>query len=270
MNQSRLRTTERSSTSADQSPLQIVIVDDLPALREHAAKVVHAVVERPHQIIEALNGEDVVKLAHNAEFALIIMDISMPELNGIKAAQQIWHDHPRQKILFWSQYHREAYIRELGKIVPDEAIHGYVLKSEADEKLGEAIHAVLIDDVPYIDPVVHSVQTRIACKDGALSDSEYETLLDITLGMTDRAMAARRHISVRGAQNRLSILLQKLVKGEDLVLREKAGMEVFNARTRIVFECLKRGLIDIDEFAQLDNDLFKWLYEEYDLQRAEK
>ena len=191
----------------------------------------------------------------------------MPEMNGIKAAKEIWADCPRRKILFWSQYHREAYVRELGKIVPDEAIHGYVLKSEADDRLAYAIESVLLQENPYIDPLVRGVQARIQSKDGSLSDVEYETLLDIAAGLTDKAIAARRHISVRGVQNRLSMLLEKLLKGEDAHLRESAKMEIFNPRTRVVFEAIKRGLLDPDETSRLEDELFEWLGEEFDYQR---
>jgi len=173
------------------------------------------------------------------------------------------------KILFWSQYHREAYVRELGKIVPDEAIHGYALKSESDEKLAYAITSVLLHDNPYIDPLVRGVQARLQSKDQSLTDVEYETLLDTVLGLTDKAIAARRHISVRGVQNRLSMLLAKLVGGEDAHLRETAGMEIFNPRARVVTEALKRGLIDTDELAVLDKDLDDWLCEEFDYERAD-
>ncbi len=191
----------------------------------------------------------------------------MPEMSGIKAAEEVWKESPVTKILFWSQYHREAYVRELGKIVPDEAIHGYALKSESDEKLTYAITSILLHNNPYIDPLVRGVQARLQCKDQSLTDVEYETLLDITAGLTDRAIAARRHISVRGVQNRLSLLLTKLLCGEDSHLKETAGMEIYNPRTRVVFEALRRELIDPDEIGALSDDLNEWLAEEFDYER---
>jgi DNA-binding NarL/FixJ family response regulator len=156
-------------------------------------------------------------------------------------------------------------VRELGKIVPDEAIHGYALKSETDDKFSYAIRSVLLHDNPYIDPVVRGVQARLHARDGSLTDVEYETLLDIATGLTDKAIALRRHISVRGVQNRLSMLMEKLIKGTDAHLRETAGMEIFNARTRIVFEALKRGLLDPDAVATLENEVVDWISEEFEL-----
>ena len=89
----------------------------------------------------------------------------------------------------------------------------------------------------------------------------------VAVGLTDRAIARRRHISVRGVQNRLSMLLQKLLQGEDAHLRETADMEIFNARTRIIFECLRRGLIDPDDLSGLDSELSEWLEDEFDFER---
>jgi DNA-binding NarL/FixJ family response regulator len=245
----------------------VLIVEDVPGLRQHARKVVEQTVPPPVEIVEAANGAEGLKLAQSTSPDLIIMDISMPEMSGIKAAQQIWASAPSRRILFWSQFHREAYVRELGRIVPDEAIHGYALKSETDDKFGQAVKSVLLLGDPYIDPLVRGVQARLASKDSSLTDVEYETLLDVTVGLTDRAIATRRHISVRGVQNRLSMLLQKLLHGEDAHLRETADMEIFNARTRIIFECLRRGLIDPDDLSTLEKELSEWLEDEFDYVR---
>lgn len=247
---------------------KVLVVEDVSGLRQHITRLLRDNIPGPPEVLEAQNGAEGLRLFRTAKPDMIVMDISMPEMSGIKAAQQIWAEDPQTKILFWSQYHREAYVRELGKIVPDEAIHGYALKSESDEKLLYAITSVLLHDNPYIDPLVRGVQARLQCKDQSLTDVEYETLLDIVIGLTDRAIAARRHISVRGVQNRLSMLLTKLVAGEETYLKETAGMEIFNPRARLVTEALKRGLIDTDELAMLDAELNDWLAEEFDYERC--
>jgi DNA-binding NarL/FixJ family response regulator len=246
---------------------KILVVEDVAALRQHVAELFAEKVPGDHEVLQAGNGAEGLKLAKSANPEMIIMDISMPEMSGIRAAQQIWADNPRMKILFWSQFHREAYVREIGKIVPDEAIHGYALKSETDDKLVYAINSVLLHDNPYIDPLVRGLQARLQCKDQSLTDVEYETLLDIALGLTDKAIALRRHISVRGVQNRLSMLLGKLLGGEDAHVRESAGLEVFNPRSRVVLVALKRELIDVDQIANLDKDLEEWLGEEFDYKK---
>lgn len=246
---------------------KLLIVDDLSALRQHIIRLVREKITADLEVAEAANGAEGLKVFRSFKPDFVVMDIVMPEMTGIKAAQQIWQESPRTKILFWSQFHKEAYIRELGKILPDEAIHGYALKSESDEKLLYALTSIMVHDNPYIDPIVRGVQSKLQTKDGSLSDVEYETLLDISLGLTDKAIAYRRHISVRGVQNRLAMLSAKLFKGEDIFLKENAGMEVYNPRTRLVLEGLKRGLIDIDQIPQLEDELNEWIAQEFDYEK---
>jgi DNA-binding NarL/FixJ family response regulator len=242
----------------------ILIVEDTPALRSHITALIKEKIDSSIQVVETDNG--VIGVAMAAELCpdLIVMDILMPQMNGIKAAQQIWSQKPTTKILFWSQFHRESFVREISKILPDEAIHGYALKSEKDEKLLYAINSILLHNNPYIDPLVRKVEARLKCRDQSLTDVEYETMLDIALGLTDRAIATRRHISVRGVQNRLSLLLTKLIGGKDAHLKETAGVEIFNPRTRIVLEALKREIIDVDDLSSMDTELDTWLGDEFD------
>lgn len=238
---------------------KVLVVEDVAALRQYVSRMLSETLVDEPQIFEASNGLEGLQLFQRENPSMVIMDIVMPEMNGIKAAQKIWQHNPQAKILFWSQFHREAYVRELGKIVPDEAIHGYALKSESDEKLRHAMLSVFVHNNPYIDPVIRSAKTRNYGRENALTDVEYETLVDVMLGLTDRAIAARRSISVRGVQNRLASLLNKLIKKEHWVLQKQAGMEIYNPRTRIVMEALKRGYISVEELVQFEDDLNDWL-----------
>lgn len=237
----------------------VLIAEDLTGMRNHAAELMKRMFPENIQLLEAANGNDCVALAMENVPDLIIMDIAMPGINGIKAAQQIWKVHPTMKILFWSQYHREIYVRDMARILPDDAIHGYILKSEADDKFEYAVNCILKHNNPYIDPVVRSIKSRLTKKDESLSEIEYETLIDICLGLTDKAIAKRRHVSVRGVQNRVSILEAKLLKGQNVVAREASGVEVFNTRARAIFEAFKRGLIDNDMLDSMDEEMKDWM-----------
>ena len=247
--------------------MKILIAEDLPSLQEHAQKLVEkafALRSIPISSLQIANsGLEAVRLAQSGDCDLIVMDVAMPELNGIKAASEIWARQPATKILFWSQYHYEAYIRELGKIVPDEAIHGYVLKTESDEKVLDAINSIVFLDLPYIAPAVEAVRAKLKDRSSAVTDLEYETLLDIACGLTDKAIAQKEHISYRGAQNRLSMLLNKLLKGEDGYLKESAGIEVYNPRARLIFEALRRGLITQNDISSHGQGVEEWLFSEF-------
>ena len=236
---------------------KVLVVEDLAALRQHLISILKQTLP-DLEIIEGQNGAQGLQLFRQHKPDLAVMDILMPEMTGIKAAQQIWSENPRAKILFWSQFHKESYVREIGKIVPDEAIHGYALKTESDEKLIHAIRTVLIHDNSYIDPIVRGVQSAILAREGILSESESAILVDLIMGLTDKAIAMRQHISVRGVQNRISALSDKLVKGLDIHARETAGVEVFNTRMRIMLEVFRQGFVDPEKIDELEGELGAW------------
>jgi DNA-binding NarL/FixJ family response regulator len=238
---------------------KLLIVEDIQALRQYVAGVVRETLDHRPQIIEAANGSEGLRAFDSEHPSMVIMDIAMPEISGLKAAQQIWKQNPSAKILFWNQFHREAYVRELGRIVPEQAVHGYTLKGESADKLKHAVLSVFQHNNPYIDPKVRGDKTRIKSRDNSLSDVEYETLVDVMLGLTDRAIAARRSISVRGVQNRLASLLNKLVQREHWALQKSAGMEIYNPRTRVIYEALRRGFISIEELTHFEQDLDDWM-----------
>ncbi len=242
----------------------ILIADSLPGLRLYASTIVRKVSTSLGQIYEAADGQSAIDLALKYSPELIIMDVAMPGVNGIKAATQIWSVNPSAKILFWTQYHREVYIRDLGRIVPDQAIHGYVLKNHADDTLIHAITSVWLQDNPYIDP-----QVRAASKPnragGGLTDREFETLQDLALGLSERAISSRRHISIRGVQCRAAALYSKLRTKRDVFANEASGTELFNPRGRMLFEAVKRGLIEPDSLMAWEGELEAWVNKEFGL-----
>ena len=72
------------------------------------------------------------------------------------------------------------------------------------------LRAVLVDEQCWLDREIRAVQSRAASHISGITDIEYEALLDIALGLTDRAIARRRYLSERGVQNRLRELYAKL------------------------------------------------------------
>lgn len=242
--------------------MKVLIAEDLQPMRQHAMQLVKTHLSEPIEFFETDNGAKALELdeQHNPDFA--ILDISMPDLSGIKVAEKIWARAPKRKILFWSQYSREAHVRELGKIVPDEAIHGYILKSESDDVFGHALRSIVTLDNPYISAQIRGLGTM--SKDASMTDVEFATLMDLVVGLTDKAIARRHRISVRGTQNRISILFNKLLQGQDAYYQELAGMEILSPRTRATFIAFRRGLLDPDSMEQMDKELQKWLAQEFE------
>ncbi len=206
----------------------------------------------------APSGRVALDLALKMERPLVVSDIQMPELNGIEFARLLWQKRPEARIVFWSQYKDEMYVRALARIVPPETVYGYILKSGPRERIEAAVRTVLIEDQCWIDPEVRKVQGRAGHSQTALSDIEYEALVDITMGLTDNLIAQRRYLSRRGVQSRLNSLYNKLGLDQEQFHHDKIG-DAFNLRNRAVSVALRRGLINAFELEQEEEEFQVWL-----------
>ena len=238
--------------------MSILIVEDTSFQREYLRQLITTQFVGHLPVLEAEDGSQAVESSLRSRPALIILDIKLPKLNGIKAAKAIWEQLPLTRIVFWSQYKDEAYLRELGKIVPGETVYGYVLKNSPDGKLTQALRAVLLDEQCWIDRDVRGIQTRAGSREAGLTDVEYEALIDISLGLTDKSIARRRYLSERGVQNRLRELYSKLHVDIEQSTDPKWG-HTYNPRGRAILTALRRGLINADELAEEDEKLQRWL-----------
>ena len=206
----------------------------------------------------AINGVVALELALAQEAPLVISDIQMPQMNGIDFAKALWERRPQARIVFWSQHKDEMYVRALARIVPGETVYGYVLKSNPRERIESAMRTVLFEDQCWIDPEVRKVQGRTGSSQTALTDIEFEALVDISLGLTDNLIAQRRYLSRRGVQSRLNSLYGKLGLDLEQFQSDKVG-DAFNLRNRAVSVALRRGLINAFELEHEEEELQGWL-----------
>jgi DNA-binding NarL/FixJ family response regulator len=232
---------------------RVLIADDNPRDRGFLLEVLAG-----YRPAIAANGQEAMDACAGENEPWIVTDIQMPGLNGIELARQVWMRQPAARLLFWSQHSDETYVRALARIVPAETVYGYVLKNNSGEIMLRAARTVFEEDQCWIDPQVRPVQARAQRAQDALTDAEYEVLIDIALGLTDNMVAERRYLSRRGAQNRLQSLYAKLGANEDAD-RKTAGVEVLNLRNRAVAIALKRGLINAYDLAREEEQLQSWL-----------
>jgi DNA-binding NarL/FixJ family response regulator len=241
--------------------MSILIAEDMAFQRDYLRALINENFAEAGPVIEAGDGNSALELALKHLPALVVLDIKLPGLSGVKAARQIWSNMKLARIIFWSQYKDEIYVRELARIVPAETVYGYVLKSSNDERLIAALRAVLVDEQCWIDPEIRTVQSRAANRTSGLTDIEYEALIDIALGLTDKAIARRRYLSERGVQNRLRELYAKLSIDIEQIVDQRWG-NTYSPRSRAISMALQRGLINADELAR-DNELLQqWLQRE--------
>ena len=229
---------------------EVIIAEDNPRDREFLTSSL-----TEYQLLLATTPQQAFELAQKNNEPYLISDLQMPEMNGIELARRIWNKNPLARIIFWSHYGDETYIRALAQIIPAETVYGYVLKDNPSDVLHKACYAVFSESHCWIDPKLRPVQARSKASDSAVNDMEYEVLIDIALGLTDNMIAQRRYLSRRGAQNRLKSLYNKLGVSQEGV----ADNETLNLRTRAVSIAMRRGLINSFELEQEERVLQKWL-----------
>jgi DNA-binding NarL/FixJ family response regulator len=232
--------------------MDVLIVEDDALHRAFLNEAVRAALPECGQVIEAENGLKGEAKARTAQAEHIVMDLQMSERNGIEAARTIWRERPDTKILFWSNYSDEAYVRGVARIVPEGATYGYVLKSASEERLKLALRSVFVLSQCVIDREVRGIQQKSFGNSLGLSDVEYEILIDVALGLTDKAIAQRKHLSLRSVQNRLQQLYEKL----DVYETPGQGNEGwFNLRTRAVAVALSRRVLNASAIERAERDL---------------
>ncbi len=231
----------------------VIVAEDNPRDREFLGDAL-----AESELLFFDNGRDALASACEREAPLVISDLQMPDLNGIDLARALWERRPDARIVFWSQFDDEMYIRALARIIPPETVYGYVLKSNPTGVLQRAVEAVFRDSQCWLDPKVRPVEARSRKADSAVTDVEYEVLIDIALGLTDNMIGRRRYLSRRGVQSRLKSLYAKLGVDQEQFSLEGVG-EALNMRSRAVSLALRRGLINAHELEQEEAQLQQWL-----------
>ena len=227
---------------------RIIIAEDNPRDREYLIRTLDN-----YQLELSDSAKKALEIANQVKDPFVISDLQMPDMNGIELAKQLWQTKPEARILFWSHYGDETYIRSLAQIIPEQTVYGYLLKDNPSAVLKKATQAIFEQCQCWIDPKLKATQARSKSPNSAISDVEYEVLVDIALGLTDNLIAERRYLSRRGAQNRLKSLYNKLDVSHD-----DDSKEPLNLRTRAVSVAMRRGLINSFELENEERAFQEW------------
>ncbi|PWJ40803.1 response regulator transcription factor [Sediminitomix flava] len=161
---------------------------------------------------EAFNGIEAVNFVKGNEVDILIMDVNMPEMDGIEATEQILKLKPNTKIIALSMHNEKRFIANMMK----KGAHGYVLKNTEKEELIEAIHTVINDD-NYLSKEASDVllstylkRSKMALMTETLSDREVDVLKEIASGFTTNEIADRLFITKNTVETHRKNLLLKL------------------------------------------------------------
>lgn len=236
--------------------MKVLLVEDDAMHANYLQELVAEALPEVTDISLATNGYDGELQARQEAVEAIVMDLRMKERNGIEAARTIWAERPATRILFWSNYSDEAYLRGIARIVPKEAAYGYVLKTASPSRMHLALRAVLVEAQIVVDREIHQIQRDQNRSGEALTEVELAILSDLALGLPDKTIAIRRKLALRTIQNRLLSIYEKLDVNDLMIDAEDIAI---NKRVRAVSKAIRTQILNIEAIVAAEKDLSEWL-----------
>jgi DNA-binding NarL/FixJ family response regulator len=219
--------------------MSLVIADDHERERTWLKELLSKSAPEMLPVYEATNGQEAVALVEAHKPSVAVLDIEMPVLSGINAAEKILTQLPETGIVILSNHADEIWVRQLWKIVPPNGAFAYVLKDATDQQIVEALHTVHAGDC-WIHPRIQRLWLRTGSARATLTEAEFEVLAYICLGLTDRAIGRRLYLTEKSIQARLKSVYSKL----NIPLKGSSDEDEFNHRCRAFNTALRRGLIN--------------------------
>lgn len=192
-----------------QKKIRILLADDHAMVRQGFRMILSA--QRDMEIVgEAGNGREAVELAERLKPDLVVMDVSMPELNGIEATRRIQETSPRTRVLALSMHKDSVYVREILRA----GARGFLLKDAIDRDLLAAVRAVAAGD-GYLSPAVSEAvlsdyRRHVTDPLDLLSSREREVLQMIAEGKTNKDIASALKLSVYTVDAHRGRIMEKL------------------------------------------------------------
>ena len=193
--------------------IRILLVDDHSIIRQ-GLRVLLDKKNNFEVVGEAENGRVALSMARKLDPDVIVMDINMPDLNGVDAARQILSERPETRIIALSMYSDRSYVKGMLKA----GVAGYLQKNCTFQELSKAILAV-VGRQTYLSPKVSDIVRKefVKLMDAgepgiaeALTDKEREVLQMIAEGKKTKDIADRLHISVKTVEARRGKIMEKL------------------------------------------------------------
>jgi two-component system, NarL family, response regulator NreC len=189
--------------------IKILLADDHTIVRQ-GLKLIISAQEDLEVVGEAGNGREAVDMTEKLHPDMVLMDVAMPELNGIEATRRLIKADARVKVLVLSMHKEAVYVREILKA----GARGYILKDAIDTELLNAIRSVAKGD-GYISPAVSGALLNDFRKDVTnpvelLSGREREVLQLIAEGKTNKEIATKLNLSVYTVDSHRGKIMEKL------------------------------------------------------------
>jgi DNA-binding NarL/FixJ family response regulator len=213
--QSQNSSTSNAILRTGTKALRILVVDDHDIIRRGLKQLLTA---KPGWEVcgEAKTGREAVTMAEQMKPDVVVMDISMPDLNGLEAARRIHKEVPKTGILILTMHFSDQLVRE----VVDSGARGYILKSDADKDLVSAVEAIsnkrtfftprasemLLDGFSRQS---YGVEPKLPLRN-RLTSREREIVQLLAEGKSSKEVAVALGISVKTAETHRANIMRKL------------------------------------------------------------
>ena len=159
---------------------------------------------------EAGNGREAIELASTLRPDVVVMDVTMPELNGIEATRRITADNPHIRVVALSMHKDSVYVREILRA----GARGYLLKDSVADDLVAAVRAVASGE-GYLSPgvsnaVLDDYRRHVTNPIDMLSSREREVLQMLAEGKTNKEIAVTLNLSVYTVDAHRGRIMEKL------------------------------------------------------------
>lgn len=186
--------------------ISVILADDHALVRRGLAALLHT--DNAYRVVaEANNGEEALQRAAEVKADLMIIDLSMPRLNGLEAIRRLKRQQPALKILVLSMYDDAEFVAQALK----DGVDGYILKQSMDDELFEALEVILGGE-RYFSPNIDLARLEIQPEHGGdqLTSREFEIVQLIAEGHSAAEIATLLSISPHTANRHRANIMQKL------------------------------------------------------------
>ena len=193
--------------------IKILLADDHEIVRYGLRSLIE---EQPDMEVvgDAENGRKAIILAHRLKPDVVIMDITMPDMNGIEATRRIRKEMPDVNIIVLSMHHKKQFVIDMLKA----GASGYILKTKVHEDLIRAIKAAVTGEV-YLSSkitgiVAHDIASNLPTSDKSayaiLTPREREVLQLLSEGKSTKESALHLNVSIKTIESTRRQIMQKL------------------------------------------------------------